>query len=213
MKTDELVSLLSRQDPGAARAAAAPRFPLALLCGLVAAVLLMMATLGIREDWNAAVRGAAMWWKLAYAVSIASAALLATWRLSRPGRTVGKAWIALALPPAVAITAALVTLAAAPAGTRGTLVQGDTWRVCPILIAGLSVPAFAAVMWAIRGFAPTRLRLAGACGGLLAGGIATTAYCVHCPEIEVAFWGIWYTAGMLIPAVAGALLGPRVLRW
>jgi hypothetical protein len=185
----------------------------ALRGGLIAAVLLMRAMLGIREDWQAALRDAVIWWKLAYAVSLASAALLATWRLSRPGRPVGKAWIALALPPAAAIAAALVALALAPAGTRGALVQGETWRLCPFLIAALSVPAFAAVMWAIRGFAPTRLRLAGACGGLLAGSIATTAYCVHCPETEVAFWGIWYTAGMLIPAVAGALLGPRLLRW
>jgi hypothetical protein len=27
------------------------------------------------------------------------------------------------------------------------------------------------------------------------------------------FLGTWYVAGMLIPAVAGTLLGPQLLRW
>jgi hypothetical protein len=27
------------------------------------------------------------------------------------------------------------------------------------------------------------------------------------------FIGIWYLLGMLIPAAAGALVGPRLLRW
>jgi hypothetical protein len=27
------------------------------------------------------------------------------------------------------------------------------------------------------------------------------------------FIGFWYLLGMLIPAAAGALLGPRLLRW
>jgi hypothetical protein len=75
------------------------------------------------------------------------------------------------------------------------------------------VPAFIAVFWALRGLAPTRLRLAGACGGLLAGTIATAAYCVHCPEMQVPFWATWYTLGMLLPTAAGAALGPRLLRW
>jgi hypothetical protein len=31
--------------------------------------------------------------------------------------------------------------------------------------------------------------------------------------MEALFIGFWYVIGMLIPAAAGALLGPRVLRW
>jgi hypothetical protein len=30
---------------------------------------------------------------------------------------------------------------------------------------------------------------------------------------ERSFLGLWYVIGMLIPAAAGALLGPRLLRW
>ncbi len=28
-----------------------------------------------------------------------------------------------------------------------------------------------------------------------------------------AFWSVWYTAGMLLPAALGAVLGPKLLRW
>jgi len=80
-------------------------------------------------------------------------------------------------------------------------------------IALLSIPTFACVFWAIRGLAPTRLRLAGAAGGLLAGSIATLVYSLHCPEMSVAFWAVWYVLGMLIPTAVGAVLGPRLLRW
>jgi hypothetical protein len=61
--------------------------------------------------------------------------------------------------------------------------------------------------------APTRLRLCGGVAGLLAGSSATMVYCLHCPEMGVPFWGLWYFLGILIPAAIGLLLGPRLLRW
>jgi hypothetical protein len=112
----------------------------------------------------------------------------------------------------VAAAVSFVLWQAGP-GQRVQLIQGETWQICPLLIALLSVPALASVFWGIRGLAPTRLRLTGACGGLLAGAMATAVYCLHCPEMQVPFWGLWYSAGMLLPAVAGAMLGPRLLRW
>jgi len=75
------------------------------------------------------------------------------------------------------------------------------------------VPVFAATLWAMKGLAPTRPALAGAAAGLLAGAMAALVYALHCPEMEAPFIGVWYVVGMLIPAAAGALLGPLVLRW
>ena len=79
--------------------------------------------------------------------------------------------------------------------------------------AMLSAPVFVAVIWAMRGLAPTRLRLAGAAAGLLAGAVGTLVYSVHCPEVEAPFIGFWYLVGMMIPTTVGAVLGPRLLRW
>ena len=89
-------------------------------------------------------------------------------------------------------------LAQADATRRAVLFFGDTWDVCPFLIALLSVPGFIAAMWAMQGLAPTRLRLAGAAAGLFAGAVATLVYCLHCPEMAAPFIGFCYVLGMLI---------------
>jgi hypothetical protein len=65
----------------------------------------------------------------------------------------------------------------------------------------------------MKGLSPTRLLLAGAAAGLLAGAIGAAVYALHCPEVEAPFIAIWYVIGMFIPAFFGALLGPRLLRW
>ena len=71
----------------------------------------------------------------------------------------------------------------------------------------------AAALWAMKGLAPTRLVLAGAASGLLAGAIGALIYALHCTEMEAPFLGAWYVVGMLIPTAAGAVLGPFLLRW
>ena len=65
-----------------------------------------------------------------------------------------------------------------------------------------------AVCGAIRGLA-TRLRQAGAAGGMLAGAMATLVYCLHCPEMAVPFWGLWSCWAWR----CRLLWGPRLLRW
>lgn len=212
MKTDELIAMLAQQESATVRATSPRRFPWAVAAGLAASALLVLL-LGIRTDLGDALRQPAFWWKLAYALALAAGALLVTRRLARPGRRLQLSWLALVLPVSAALVAALVVLGTAPHASRVPLVLGSTWSVCPLLIALLSVPAFIAVTWAVRGFAPTRLAAAGAASGLLAGALATLAYCLHCPEMAVPFWAVWYTLGMLLPAAAGALLGPRLLRW
>jgi hypothetical protein len=54
---------------------------------------------------------------------------------------------------------------------------------------------------------------AGAAAGLLAGSAAATIYAFHCPESTPTFIAIWYTVGILLPALVGAALGRWLLRW
>ena len=121
--------------------------------------------------------------------------------------------IALAVPVVAMWALAAYVLADAEPGERLGLMLGATWAVCPFLIALLSVPVFAATMWAMRDLAPTRLPLAGAAAGLLSGTLGGLVYCLHCPEMAAPFIGTWYLIGMLIPAAVGALLGRHLLRW
>ncbi|MGY3229142.1 hypothetical protein ACVWWJ_000626 [Luteibacter sp. HA06] len=213
MKTDDFIAMLANGTAPVDRRAPARRFALALLLGCTFATLLMAVGLGVRPDIAEAIHLPMFWLRLGFATSIACAALWLTLRLSRPGVRIGARWAGLAAPVAVAWVGMAVVLAHAPAGARLPLLLGHTWRVCPVLIALLSTPTFSAMLWAVRGMAPVRPRVAGAAVGVLAGASATMAYCLHCPEMSPAFWSTWYLLGMAIPTVVGALIGPRVFRW
>lgn len=213
MKTDDLISLLASQTTPVDRRVPPWRFAVAILIGLSSATVLMAVFLGIRPDLGEVVSMPVFWFRLGFAVALGGGALLVTFRLSRPGVSVGAGWTAVLIPAVVAWIAAGIVLAGANVDARVPLLLGHTWKVCSIIIAVLSVPPFVAMLWAVRGMAPVRLRLAGAAAGLLAGATSAVAYCLHCPEMAPPFWSVWYLLGMLAPAVLGALLGPRVLRW
>lgn len=213
MKTDDLVAMLATGSGAVQPNPAARRYATALAGGALGAALLMAVLLGPRHDFAVAVRLPMFWIKLAFVASFAAASLLAALRLSRPGLKL--AWVpgALAAPVLAIWLLAAAVLVRAEAPQRAVLFFGETWNSCPFLIAMLSAPAFVAVIWAMQGLAPTRLRLAGAAAGLLAGAVGTLVYSFHCPELAPPFIGFWYLLGMLIPTGVGALLGPRLLRW
>lgn len=213
MKTDDMISMLAANVTPVDRGILARRYRWALLLGGLGSVLLMSMVYGIRPDMATMLVTPLFWAKLAFPTTMAAAALLATVRLSRPGMTVGRRWWFLAAPIAVVWIASAVMLLREPQPERLTMILGFTWRTCPLNITLLSIPTFIAVFWAMKGLAPTRLRIAGATAGLLASATATMAYCLHCPEMGVSFWAVWYLLGMLIPTALGALLGPKLLRW
>jgi hypothetical protein len=101
----------------------------------------------------------------------------------------------------------------AEAAERTELLRGISWTVCSANIALLSLPVFVALVWLMKGLAPTRLRLSGAAAGIAAGGVGALVYTVHCPELAAPFLALWYVLGMLLPAALGAWVGPRLLRW
>jgi hypothetical protein len=213
MKTDELISLLAAGAAPVPANAVGRRFAVALGLGIPGAVLLLAFTLGLRADLPHAMGELMFWVKLLFAAVLALAALVGTERLARPGMRVGGVWAALAAPALLLwLASALVLLAAAPEQRVG-LILGDTWKTCPFNIAMISLPPFAATLWVMKGLAPTRLALAGASAGLLAGALGALVYALHCPESAAHFVGIWYVLGIAIPTLAGAVLGPRVLRW
>jgi len=213
MRTDDLVTMLATGAGAVQPNQALRRYAVAVGAGALVALLLMAILLGPRPDLAAAVLRPIFWVKVAFAGSLAAANWLAVLRLSRPGLRL--AWVpGMLTVPVIAIwLLAAVALMQADAAQRAGLFFGKTSDSCPLLIAMLSVPAFVAVVWAMRGLAPTRLRLAGAAAGLLSGAVGTLVYSLHCPELEAPFIGFWYLLGMLIPTAVGALLGPRLLRW
>ena len=213
MKTDELISLLATAATPVPAHAASRRLAMALGGGVPVAALLMALIYGTRTDLAQATSDWVFMMKLAFAGGLALAGFVATERLARPGmRLGGVCWALLAPLVLLWLVAATVLLTAAP-GQRAELIFGDTWNTCPFNIALISLPLFAAEMWAMKGLAPTRLALAGASAGCLAGALGTLVYALHCPETGAPFVAVWYVLGIAIPTLAGAVLGPRVLRW
>ncbi|MQG91617.1 DUF1109 domain-containing protein [Pseudomonas sp. MN1F] len=213
MKTDDLITLLAAGEGPVQRNATGRRLGLAVLLGGLAAVLMTLAIYGVRSDLAEVARTPLFWAKVALPSSLAVLGLWLTSRLATPGVRGGLAWGLLGLPLLLLWLGAALSLAGAPLDARADLLLGRTWRTCALNITLLSLPGLVSVFWALRGLAPTRLRQAGAAGGLLAGSTATLAYCLHCPEMGVPFWGLWYVLGMLLPTALGAWLGPRLLRW
>jgi len=213
MKTEELTLLLATGAGAVDSRTIERRFTTALGWGTPIAVILMMLLLGTRVDLSQALLLPMFWLKVIFAFALVVAGLLLLRRVARPGNPPGAAaWWAAA--PFIALWAlALIVLSNAPPEQRLDLVLGKTWTACPWLIAMLSVPLLAGLFWALQAAAPPRPALAGATAGLLSGAVGTLVYCIHCPEMEAPFLAIWYVLGILIPALIGALLGNKLLRW
>jgi hypothetical protein len=211
MKTQALIELLAHNAGPAPQHLDWQRLAPATAFGVAASATLTLAWLGLVPSEMFA--GVAPWSKLAYAtLLIASAGLLAS-RLGRPAAPVGHAW---GRAWAVVGAMAVVGLAAwwvTPAPERLSALLGHSWAKCPWAVLGLSLPALAATLWAMRGLAPTRPRRAGFAAGLLAGAAGAAGYSLGCTEESLAFVAIWYTAGVALTAGLGALVGPRLLRW
>lgn len=211
--SDEFLDQLSQDLRPVRHGVVVRRLAVSLFVGGLIAFLGVAGVLGLRADMPRAVVSGMFWMKLAYTGAIAAFAFACVERLARPAGDAGRRFSWLAAPLAVIAAAAGWQIWSAPAPLREALLMGSSAAVCPWLILITAIPVFAALVWALRGLAPTRLRAAGALAGLTAGGAGAAVYALHCPESGAPFVAIWYSLGILLACGLGALLGPRVLRW
>jgi hypothetical protein len=173
----------------------------------------MMLLLGVRTDvtgWHARMLVVV---KFAFAGAILAVALSYLIRVVRPG---GERRVSVALtilPFAVALIVAAVSLALTPVSNWWITIVGEQSLLCLVCIPFNALLPFAAIVLAMRQFAPTNLRLAGALAGLAAGAISAVAYALHCTDDSLAFVAVWYGLTIALCTLVGAALGPRMLRW
>jgi hypothetical protein len=213
MNTDQLIHLLARDAP-----MLEPRgIPTRVVQGFGLALALTAAFALIVLGGSPLALSADVWVRLgareAYCAALAGGGVVAVLRLSTPGRRARLAGSVIALAAGAMGVYALVTLWEAPRAAWEPLIFGNTWRVCSALIAAMSVPYLAVALLLMRARAPTDLRLAGAASGLAAGALSALTYTLHCPELAPPFLFLWYGLGVLVPALVGAVAGPRFLRW
>lgn len=213
MKTDDLIAALALDAPPASPASLQRRLLMWSLPAAVTGFLGVWFYLQLRPDLLQAIGGVTFWLKAGYTAALAVAGGWLFTRLGRPGASVKAPALALlAIVLAAAMLGSMDALTR-PADGRMTAFLGHSYQVCALNIAGLSLLTSPFLFWAARKFAPTRPMRAGAVAGLTAGAIAATLYGLHCQESTAAFVATWYTLGILIPTVVGAVIGRFALRW
>ncbi len=211
MRTEQLIDLLARQAGPAPRRVVEIRLVTAMGFGVLVSAAAAVGALGLNADLANMPAGLAL--KVAYVVCLVVGAASFADRVSRPGAPWRRAALNLTLVLLAMTTLAAIASASAPGTVRLERLLGRTWVTCPWLVAVLGAPALAALLWAMRGLAPTRPRLGGLAAGLLAGSLGALGYTLHCPEMSPEFVVVWYTLGVLVLAGVGAALGPWLLRW
>lgn len=211
MKTDDLITLLARDAGPAPRHAVARRLAAVPALGLAASI----SGAGLLQGFIAPSLWAqpGPWFKLAYALTMAAAALWWCARLARPAAPQRTPARGVALVAAAACAVGLLGWQAAPEAARLPQLIGHSAARCPWVVAGLALPALAVGLRALRGLAPTQPRRAGFAVGLLAGALGAAGYALACTELALSFIAVWYSLGMLLAGGLGAWAGPRVLRW
>ncbi|HEX9210991.1 MAG TPA: DUF1109 domain-containing protein [Bradyrhizobium sp.] len=213
MKTDELITALSMGVEPVNRRLVNRSLGIALATGAAVAIGVTLVALGVRVDLTTPRAVIFLVLKLVFAIGTVGAASVYLARLARPG---GERRISpglAALPFVAILLLAGVSLGQAPSSHWDKMVMGDQWLECLISIPIIAIVPFAVVIWAVRQAAPTNLVRTGAFSGLVAGGVSAMAYALHCTDDSLPFVALWYGGTIVLCTLAGAILGPRLLRW
>jgi len=213
MKTEELVALLSTNPGPVARGSFARTFGVALAASSVLAVGISLVGLGFRPDLTTTRALIFLLLKLLFAAAVVGIASVYLARLARPGGERRISSISMVAPFAAIILLAVISLGLAPRSHWDRMVTGGEWLECLVSIPVIAVVPFAIAIWAVRRAAPTNLARTGAFAGLVAGGVSAMAYALHCTDDSLPFVAVWYGGTIVLCTLAGAVLGPRLLRW
>jgi hypothetical protein len=213
MKTDDLVALLSTNLEPVDRSSVVRTLCIELATGSIVALGITLVGLGVRSDLMTAHALIFLAVKLAFAVGTVSLALVYLTRLARPGGERKTTPFLVAMPFLVVVFLAAISLGFAPSSHWDRMIMGDQWLECLVSIPIIAIVPFAISIWAVRRAAPTNLARTGAFAGLVAGGVSAMAYALHCTDDSLPFVAVWYSGTIVSCTLAGAALGPRLLRW
>lgn len=212
METPDLIQLLSRRAQAVDRRRIERRWAIGIAVGVWVAALVLWWGLPTERHGPMAFGPLVFWLKAAFAALLGAVALALAMRLGRPGMPARARWLTLALPLSWLAVTAVFELARMPADERRVAIDAG-WHGFVVHVLLLCVPTFAAALWCMRGQAPTRLVLAGASAGALAGALATLICTLFGLDLSMPPWHLWHVLGVAVPMLAGALLGPVLLRW
>jgi len=213
MKTDDLVAMLSTNVEPVGRGLVVRTIAIAVAAGAALALAFVLVGLGVRADLTATRATAFLLLKVAFALAVIGMAMRYLTKLARPGAERGMSPLAIAMPFAAIALLGAISLGIAPSSHWDRMVLGEEWLECLLSIPIIAIVPFAITIFALRRAAPTNLVRTGAVAGLAAGGISAMAYTLHCTDDSLPFVAVWYGGTIVLCTLAGAALGPRLLRW
>ena len=213
MKTNQLIDVLSKNIEPVNPARVKTTLALALVLGAAAAFCLMFVTVGLRSDIKAGVLSGFIALKLLFTLILISAGTVLLSKLIRPGQDGRRSYAVIVISFLVLALAGAGSLVIHAPVSWGHMVMGTDWTMCVLCIPLFATVPFIGLIWTLRQGAPTHLRRAGAAAGLVAGALGAIAYAFHCPDDSIPFIALWYGVMIGLCAGAGAVLGPRFLRW
>ena len=213
MKTDDLIAMLSTNVDPVDRGQVVRVVSIAILVGGAAALGAMLFTLGARTDLSEVSTLTYLPLKLFFTMGTLVLTSIALTKLARPGGERTTPVTLVALPLLVIMLVAAISLAATPSSHWEQMIVGDQWLECLLSIPIIAIVPFAVIILALRRAAPTDLVRTGALGGMAAGAVSAAAYAFHCVDDSLPFVALWYGGTIALCTLAGATLGPRLLRW
>ena len=143
MKTELLIEMLARGAHQEKRISPWQILYLGIGSGLVLSMMLMSVTLRVNAELTALLVKPNFLVKIAYISTFFLIAFISLIAVARPGAKVNVHLWRLTLPFIAITCISLPPMLDASPALRASLIFGETWSVCAVLIALLSLPVFA----------------------------------------------------------------------
>ena len=150
---------------------------------------------------------------LAFTLGLAAAGVSFLLRSARPGQAPRWPLLLIGAIFLVLLATGCAALASADAAAWQGMIFGSHWATCLLCVPLFAAAPFCALIWSLRKDAPTHLVWTGAIAGLVSGALGSAVCALHYPTGSIPFIALWYGGAIVLCAIIGAALGPRLLRW
>ena len=213
MKTSDLIDMLSADVEVVDRRMVLRAVAAALAAGTGISICAVLVALGVRADLDRPQAVVFVVGKLVFTLGIVVLAVIFLVKLARPVGERYRPMGVVLLPFVIIVGLGVLSPPSVPGAQGETMIAGEHCRECWLIVPAIAMVPFALVIRALRRGAPTHLIEAGALVGLIAGGIGAMAYALHCISDSMPFVVLWCAGTIALCTLAGAVLGPRLLRW
>lgn len=178
----------------------------ALSCAAVAAFL------GVRGDLAMGMAHEMFFLRSGVLLMLGIATSFAVVNMARPGvGNFSRGWIwALVTAGLFPATAAIMSLINSPPVEALRPSEGMNCLMVSLIAA--TVIGGGLTTWLRQG-APTSPERAGWLIGIASGAMGAAAYNIFCPFNDIYYIGLWFSLPVLISAIAGRLIVPKLIRW